>query len=438
MRIKNRLAVILAYMLAVSTTVACGVDIGRDTKEETADTGSYDTKDTGSDSQETDGDKAGTEAADQNEAGSEQQETARKSEEEILEEHVQKYMDQMTVEEKAAQLFIIPPEDLMEGVSAVTAAGETTQKAISQLPVGGFVYQDKNLKSREQVKAMLENVQTFSMERSNLPMFLSVDEEGGTVVRISGTGKFDVPEIGDMSEVGERGDVEEAYETGRTIGAYLKDMGFNVDFAPVADVLSNPDNQVVKRRAFGTDPALVTSMAAAAGRGMEEQGICPVYKHFPGHGGTSADTHKGYAYVDKTLEELEEQDLAPFRKVIEDGAKMIMVGHISLPNVTGNDVPASMSPEIITGLLRTQMQYDGLVVTDALNMGAVTERYSSAEAAVQTILAGSDLVLLSANFKKAYQGVLDAVDNGTISQERLDESIKRILKIKLCMMQKNK
>lgn len=420
MTIKNRLIVMLTFLLTVSVTAACGVNTGHDSKEKTADT------DTKNQFQESDN------------AGSEPQKAVEESEEDVLEENIQKYMDQMTVEEKTAQLFIIPPEDLMKGVDAVTAAGETTQKAISQLPAGGFIYMDKNLKSREQVKEMLENVQTYSMERSNLPMFLCVDEEGGTVARIGGSGKFDVPQIEDMSEIGARGDVDEAYETGRTIGTYLKDMGFNVDFAPVADVLSNPDNQVVKKRAFGSDPALVTSMAAAVAKGMEEQGICPVYKHFPGHGGTSADTHEGYAYVDKTLEELEEQDLVPFQKVIGEEARVIMVAHISLPNVTGNDVPASMSPEIITDLLRTQMQYDGLVVTDALNMGAVTSQYSSSEAAVQTILAGSDLVLLPENFKEAYQGVLNAVEDGTISQERLDESLKRILKMKISMMQENK
>ncbi len=404
MRINNKLAVFLTFLAVVSMTVACRADTRHDSNKE-----------------ETKGVKKDDE----------------KSEEDILEELVQNYMDQMTAEEKAAQLFIIPPEDLMKDVETVTAAGETTQKAISQIPVGGFIYLDKNLNSFGQVKTMLENVQTYSMERSNLPMFLSVDEEGGTVARIGGSGKFDVPEIEDMSVIGARGDVDEAYEVGRTIGAYLKDMGFNVDFAPVADVLTNAENQVVKKRAFGSEPALVISMAAAVAEGLEEQGVCPVYKHFPGHGGTSADTHEGYAYIDKTIEELEGLDLIPFREVINNGAKVIMVAHISLPNVTGNDAPASMSPEIITNLLRIRLQYDGLVVTDALNMGAVTSQYSSAEAAVQTILAGSDLILMPDNFEEAYQGVLHAVGDGTITRERLDESLERILKVKVSMMQDN-
>lgn len=421
MKIKNKLSVILTFLLAVSVTAACGADAGRGFEEETAGTESSDVREAGP-QEAGEGDAAVS-------SGSEADE-----QDTILEENVQTYIDQMTVEDKVAQLFIIPPEDLMKDVNAVTAAGEITKKAIGQTPVGGFIYLDKNLKSREQVKTMLENVQTYSMERSNLPMFLSVDEEGGTVAHISSSGKFGMPKIEDMAELGARGDIDEAYETGRTIGAYLKDMGFNVDFAPVADVLSNPDNRVVKKRAFGSDAELVAAMAAAVAKGLEDQGICPVYKHFPGHGGTSADTHEGYAYVDKTIEELEEQDLVPFREAIDRGAKVIMVAHISLPNVAEDDTPASMSPEIITDLLRTQMHYDGLVVTDALNMGAVTNQYSSAEAAVQTILAGSDLVLMPEDFEEAYQGVLDAVGDGTISRERLDESLKRILTMKLFMM----
>lgn len=359
----------------------------------------------------------------------------RKSDSDILEETVTQYLDQMTAEEKAAQLFIILPEALMKDVGTVTAAGEATQKAITQVPVGGFIYLDDNLESRDQVKTMLENVQTYSMERIKIPMFLCVDEEGGAVARIAGSGKFDVAQFNDMSVIGARGNEDEAYEAGRTIGTYLSDMGFNVDFAPVADVLTNPENQVVKKRSFGSDPELVSSMASAAARGLEEQGICAVYKHFPGHGGTADDTHEGYAYVDKSLEELKKQELVPFQAAIDDGAKVIMVGHISLPNVTGDNTPASMSSEIITGLLREQMQYDGIVVTDAMNMGAVTEQYSSAEAAVQTILAGSDLVLMPEDFNEAYQGVLRAIEDGTISKERLDESLRRILKIKLSMME---
>lgn len=412
-KMKRKLAAILALTLVLSMMSACG--------EKAADDGDVREEE--------------TQKAEQSAEEPPQEPDDGKSDSDILEETVMQYLEQMTAEEKAAQLFIILPEALMKDVGTVTAAGEATQKAITQIPVGGFIYLNDNLESRDQVKAMLENVQTYSMERINLPMFLCVDEEGGAVARIAETGKFDVAQFNDMSVIGARGNEDEAYEAGRTIGTYLSDMGFNVDFAPVADVLTNPENQVVKKRSFGSDPALVASMASAAARGLEELGICAVYKHFPGHGGTADDTHEGYAYVDKSLEELKKQELVPFQAAIDGGAKVIMVGHISLPNVTGDDTPASMSSEIITGLLREQMQYDGIVVTDAMNMGAVTEQYSSAEAAVQTILAGSDLVLMPEDFDGAYQGVLRAIEDGTISKERLDESLRRILKIKLSMME---
>ncbi len=361
-------------------------------------------------------------------------ENVEKSEEEILEETVDQYLSQMTVEEKAAQLFILLPEALVNGTSTVTAAGSVTQDAINRTPVGGLIYMEGNLQSREQVQTMLANVQTYSMERIGLPMLLCVDEEGGTVARIGKSGRFGVPVIEDMAVLGERKSTEEAYDAGVTMGTYLSELGFNVDFAPVADVWSNPENTVVKKRSFGSDPAMVSAMAIAVAQGLESQNIHAAYKHFPGHGSTAADTHEGYAYTDKSLDELMACELLPFQDAVDNGAKIIMIGHISLPNVTGDHTPASLSPEIITDLLRTQMQYDGIVVTDALGMGAIVRQYSSAEAAVQTILAGSDLILMPQNFEEAYQGILDAVENGTISQERLDESLRRILRMKIKMM----
>lgn len=417
-KMKSRSAVILVLMLVFSMASACSE---KKADEDTVREEEMEEKETRKKEQ---GTQEPLSESDEEKSGSD-----------ILEERVTQYLDQMTAEEKAAQLFIILPEALMKDVDTVTAAGEDTQKAITRTPVGGFIYLEGNLDSRVQVKTMLENVQTYSMERIKLPMFLCVDEEGGSVARIAKSGKFDVEQFNDMSVIGARGNEDEAYEAGRTIGTYLSDMGFNLDFAPVADVLTNPENQVVNKRSFGSDPALVTSMASAVARGLEEQGICAVYKHFPGHGGTTADTHEGYAYTDKSLEELKKQELAPFQAAIDGGAKIIMVGHISLPNVTGNDTPASMSSQIISDLLRKQMKYDGIVVTDALNMGAVTEQYSSAEAAVQTVLAGSDLVLMPKDFDEAYQGMLRAIEDGTISEERLDESLRRILKIKLSMME---
>lgn len=364
----------------------------------------------------------------------ENKEVSAKSDEKILENQVQQYLSQLTLEEKIAQLFVVLPEAIIDDVESVTAAGTATQSAINKIPVGGFIYFDKNLNSQNQVKTMLENVQIYSMERINLPMFLCVDEEGGTVARIGNSGKFDVSQIEDMSIIGERKSRDEAYEVGKIIGNYLSELGVNVDFAPVADVLSNKDNQVVKKRSFGNDPELVSKMAAAVANGLENQNVYAVYKHFPGHGSTLTDTHEGYAFTNKSLEEIKLCELVPFQDAINNDIHFIMVGHISLPNIIGDDTPASMSSVIITDLLRNEMHYDGIVITDALNMGAIVQQYTSADAAIQTLLAGSDIILMPEDFNAAYQGVIDAVNDGTITIERIDESVERILKAKLGMV----
>lgn len=349
-----------------------------------------------------------------------------------VQQQIDGYLEEMTLEEKVAQLFIIQPEAILD-VGTAVAAGDATREAIDKYPVGGFIYFGENLQSKEQTQEMLRNVQAYSTERTGFPAFLSVDEEGGAVARVAGTGNFDVPDIGDMADIGAAGDVDAAKQVGEDIGSYLAELGFNLDFAPVADVLSNPENTVVRKRSFGSDPELVSDMAIAVSDGLEEKGLLSAYKHFPGHGATSADTHKGYAYTDKTLEELEACELIPFQRCIADGAKIIMAAHISVPNVTGDDTPTSLSKTMVTDILREKMGYTGLVVTDAMNMGAITEEYTSAEAAVKALQAGVDVVLMPENYQQAYQGVLDAVADGTLTEERIDESVTRILTVKLDM-----
>ena len=364
----------------------------------------------------------------------EEAEIPEKVPEESLEEKIGSILGNMTLEEKVAQMFIVLPEGLT-GAGCVTAAGETTRDAIREVPVGGFIYMEQNLESASQVQEMLSNVQSYSMERIGLPAFTCVDEEGGTVARISGRGNFDVPAIGDMCEVGASGDPEQAYMVGKEIGGYLGGLGFNVDFAPDADVLSNPENQVVRWRSFGSDPQLVAEMAAAELKGLREQGVLGAYKHFPGHGATAGDTHEGYACTDKSLEELQACELIPFQRGIQEGVPMIMVGHISLPSVTGDGTPASLSEVLVTEVLRNQMGYEGIVVTDAMNMGAVANTYTSAQAAVAAVSAGVDIILMPMDFYGAYEGILDAVRNQTISPERIDASLERILRVKLQMME---
>lgn len=362
----------------------------------------------------------------------EKQENENQSEENT-QHRVEELLSSLSLEEKVAQLFVALPEQLIGNVSRVTAAGEATREAINNRPVGGIVYLESNLVSPEQTKTMLQNVQQYSMDRLNLPMFLCVDEEGGQVTRLAGKAGFDLPVYDNMSVIGSQGDTEQAYQMGESIGQYLYDLGFNTDFAPVADVLTNPNNQVVSYRSFGSDPETVKDMTDAVSRGLASKKILATYKHFPGHGNTAADTHAGYAYSNKTKEELYQCELIPFIQGIEDEVPFIMMGHISLPNIVGDDTPASLSKTIVTDLLIDELGYKGIIITDALNMGAVSQQYSSAQAAVKALNAGVDMLLMPADFNAAYQGVLAAVQSGEISEERINKSVEKILKAKMSL-----
>lgn len=336
----------------------------------------------------------------------------------------------MSTEEKVLQLFMLTPEALT-GADEVFAAGARTQEAINQYPIGGIVYFKQNLRSKEQVTDMITGTQKYSRDRIGVDMLIGVDEEGGQVARISGREEFGIAAFEDMSEVGAAGDPKRAYEVGDRIGAYLSEMGFNMDFAPVADVLTNPENTVVARRSFGSDGAVVSAFVKEKVKGMESHGVSAVLKHFPGHGGTSGDTHEGYAYTERTLDELMAEDLVPFKEGIDAGIHFVMAAHISAPNAAGDDTPASLSEVMITDVLRNKLGFDGIVITDALNMGAITQQYSSSEAAVKALQAGVDILLMPENFSEAYNGVLTAVKHGTISEERLNQSVRRILRVKL-------
>lgn len=335
----------------------------------------------------------------------------------------------MTLEDKIAQMFVVTP-DALTGYTDVTAAGDTTKKAYDERPVGGLIYMSGNLKDSEQTAAMLENMQTIATERTGLPAFLCVDEEGGSVTRIAGKNGFDATDVGTMSAIGATGDSQNAYNAGNVIGKYLDELGFNVDFAPVADVLTNEANTVIDERSFGTDSAVVAQMVTSELKGLSDAGIYGTAKHFPGHGATAEDSHEGAAVSERTLEELTATELVPFQSAINEGVNFVMVGHIAAPNVTGDNTPASLSEKMITDVLRTQMGYRGIVITDAMNMGAITESYSADEAAVKAVQAGADMILMPEDYETAYNGLLAAVNDGTISEERINESVTRIVKVK--------
>ena len=345
------------------------------------------------------------------------------------EDSISTILQELTLEEKAAQLFFITPEALTN-ISGVTAAGGVTRECFSSYPVGGIVYFEENICSREQVSDMLSDMQSISMDRLGLPVFLATDEEGGSVCRISGNGMEGVPVIGDMLTIGNSGDTSQAYRAGKEIGSYLSELNFNVDFAPVADIFSNPENTVIGSRAFGYDAAAVSKMVPMLVKGLSDQGIKATLKHFPGHGDTSEDSHEGYACSYRTLDELRSAELLPFQAGIDAGADFVMVGHISLPNILGDYTPASLSRTMVTEILREELGFQGIIITDAMNMGAIAYNYNSGEAAVQAILAGSDMILMPEDFYSAYETVCQAVYDEKITEERLDESVERILRVK--------
>lgn len=344
------------------------------------------------------------------------------SPEEALEQKINETIENMTLTEKVAGLFIVTPEAIT-GVDTAVQAGEGTKDALEDYAVGGLIYFAKNIQSKEQITDMITNSQMYS----KYPLFIAVDEEGGSVSRVAGAGLAEKQPS--ASEIGATGDANNAYTAGSNIGTYLAEIGFNLNFAPVAD-LSNVSGSVMKDRAYGADAATVSPFVASMVTGLQEQGVTACLKHFPGIGSTTADTHNGLAYTERTAEEFKAEEFAVFKAGIDAGAGMIMVGHVSAEGLAGDNTPASMSEPIITGYLRNELGYQGVIITDAMNMSAISTYYSSEQAAVMALKAGCDMVLMPENFLQAYAGVLNAVAEGTISEERINDSLRRIYRIK--------
>ncbi len=338
------------------------------------------------------------------------------------------YISQMSLEEKVAGLFFVTPESMMSGVDQAVVAGGKTQEALNNYAVGGIIYFAKNIQSADQITEMLQKTQ----EMSKYPLFLGVDEEGGTVSRVADS-ISDISNVGNMSDIGAQNDPTQAYNAYNTVGQYLKQLGFNVDFAPVADIY-NQNNDMFAKRSFGTDAETVADYVYQGVCALQDNGISACAKHFPGHGSADADSHDGRATVELTEEQLLATEVLPFQMAISANVDFIMVGQVSLPNVIGDYTPATLSSDVVTRLLRNQLGYNGIIITDAMNMSSVTQYYTSAEAAVGAINAGCDMIMMPENFTEAYQGVLDAVNSGEISVERIEESLLRIYRVKCAGM----
>ena len=342
--------------------------------------------------------------------------------------NVEATLSKMSLHDKVCQMFVVTPEALT-GFSQVTEFGDTSKSSFDSYPVGGLIYFSQNIESEEQLKTMLTNTQSYAKEKTGIPVMLSVDEEGGSVARCADK-IGSVPKLEPMFNYKDQG-TEKAYDNAKTVAGYLKNLGFNMDFAPIADTWTNPSNTVIGKRAYSDNYNQASELVASAVKGYEDTGIRCTLKHFPGHGDTAQDSHAGTATTSRTLEELSSGEYLPFKSGIDAGAGIVMVGHITVTSVTQE--PASISKDIVTGELRNKLGYDGVVVTDALNMGAISNNYSSGEAAVKCIQAGDDLLLMPADFKASVSAVEEAVKNGTISEERINESVRRILKLKLKM-----
>ena len=366
------------------------------------------------------------------------------SEEELLDLQIKEILFSMTLEQKVAQIFFVAPESLVDS-DPVVETDEAFAAALEEYPVGGVVYFAKNLVDTQQTAQMLADVQQYYESTQGLSLFLAVDEEGGRVRRIGKNECFGVETVEAMGTLAKKEDTEVIFEAADTIGSYLKVLGFNVDFAPDADVITNSKNTVIGDRSFGTDPKLVSDMAGRFSDGLHNNGILSCYKHFPGHGGTVEDSHTGAAYTYKTKEELLAKELIPFINAEENGVDFVMVAHICVPEVSKEesvptlpgveqeikDIPATFSKILVTDILRNEMGYQGIIITDSLSMGAIIDYYDENEAAVYAFLAGCDMLLMPKNFHGAYEAVLSAVKEGRITEERLDESVYRIIKKKL-------
>lgn len=341
------------------------------------------------------------------------------------EDAVNKIMKDMSLSDMVYQMMFVTPESITN-VSTAVAAGQKTKEALEKYPVGGIVYFADNFETREQTIEMISNTQSFS----KIPLFISVDEEGGQVARLGQNSNMGTTKLPPMREIGDTKNPKEAYKVGETLANDLKALGFNVDFAPDADVLINANNSEIGDRSFGTDAENVAVMVENVVKGMESNGVSSTLKHFPGHGSTYVNSHSGTSESKRTLYEIKETEFLPFISGIEAGADFIMISHMTLVNATEEKVPCSLSEEVITDWLKGELGYEGIVITDSFSMGAVTEEYTVGEAAVKAVQAGADMILMTPDLETAHAAIVQAVESGKIPRERIEESVKKILMLK--------
>lgn len=322
-----------------------------------------------------------------------------------LDELVKALLKDMTLEEKVAGMFMVTPESIT-GVATVIQAGDGTKTAIAENPVGGILYSEKNFKSKEQFLEMLTNTKSFS----KYPLFMAVKKELG-----EGT-EFGVPSTTKASELKDSEQVKEMYSV---ISEQLVSYGINMNLAPVAEISSEDGDAKLKERVFSSDAATAAPLVNAAVQAMQEKEISAVLQKYPGIG---AET--------KTLEELKNSEFIVYDMAVKNGVDCIMVSHTIASEITGDSTPSSLSKVMITDVLRDTIGFKGVVITDSLKDSAISSKYSDAEASVAAIQAGADIILEPSDYKAAYEAVMQAVSEGTITEERINESLYRIYCVK--------
>ncbi len=352
-----------------------------------------------------------------------------------------KLLRHMTVQEKVGQLFVVEvygqEADTVSPQSAARNRAlygvDTPAQVIAKYKPGGVIYFDTgrgadNVRDPRQIATLSNGLQLAATgQRKPIPLLISTDQEGGSLVFRLAAPATAMP--GNMA-LGAGRSAADAHRSAEVIGTELAAVGINQNYAPVADVNVNPANPVIGIRSIGENPELAAQLVGAQVRGYHAAGVAAVAKHFPGHGDTAVDSHFGLPEVTHTREQLAAIDLPPFRQAIREGVDTIMTAHVVLRSVDPSGAPATMSRPILTGLLREELGYDGLIVTDALDMGGATATYPPDVAPVEALKAGADMLVLAPQMDVAFAAVLDAVHRGEISERRLDDSVYRILRLK--------
>ena len=335
-----------------------------------------------------------------------------------------KMVESMTLREKIYQLFITAPEAVLMR-DAVKEAGEDTAAAFENHPVGGIFYFDENIENRDQITKLIQELNNSA----KIPLFHAIDEEGGSVTRLSGIeGITSMPPV---REIGDSGDATRAYQSANTEGTELRAIGFNVNFAPVADVLINENHAEIGDRSYGTDANVVSMMVENAVRGLRDSGMASAVKYFPGFGAAETDINTGRSVSTRSYEEMQSAELLPFKAGIMAGTDFVMISHMVNASITKTNMECSMSTNVMTNILEKTMGFPNIVITDSLSKDAITKFYSPGAAALTALEAGADMLLCPADLEAAYSAIEKAVKSGRVTEMRINESVSKILKVKL-------